>query len=440
MRILWLCNIIPPMIAEALKLPASNKEGWISGLLEEWRQHSADGDMELGICFPLAPRSIPDEVLNELSCERAIPLAGETQGIHYYGFFEDTVRPEYYDVDLEKQLTHILNSFDPHLVHVFGTEYPHALAMAKCIGGRRLLVGIQGLCSRIADCYGAGLPKRIQRRYLLRDLLKGDNIARQQKKFMRRGEMEVCCLQLAPHVTGRTAWDRAAVKEINPAAGYYAMNETLRPEFYGACWKREDCETYSIFLSQGNYPLKGLHLLLEALPRIKERYPRVKVYVAGDVITRYETLKEKLKIGSYGQYCRKLINHLGLKDTVCFVGRLNSEEMRNRYLQSHVFLSASVLENSSNSVGEAMLLGMPVVSSDVGGISSLLTDKKEGFLYPCMDREALAEAICKMFANDACATECGRLARERALKTHDPIRNYERLLEIYDALCKEERS
>ena len=438
MRVLWLCNIMPPMIAEALSLPSSNKEGWISGLLEEWKRHQGETDLELGICFPVPLRSIPDKVLDELPSEGDLPIAGEADGISIYGFFEDTVRPENYDVDLEKQLKHILESYAPDLVHVFGTEYPHALAMAKCACSRCLLVGVQGLCSKIADCYGAGLPKWIQKRFLLRDLLKGDNIAKQQEKFLRRGQMEIQCLRLAPYITGRTAWDRAETKQINPEAKYYEMNETLRSDFYGARWERENCEAYSIFLSQGNYPLKGLHLLLNALPEIKERYPGVKVYVAGDVITRYETLKDKLKIGSYGQYCRKLIQDHGLEDAVCFAGRLSSEEMRDRYLQSHVFLSASVLENSSNSVGEAMLLGMPVVASDVGGISSLLTDGQEGLLYPCMDRSALTEAVCKMFSDDAFAEECGRRARERALKTHDPKGNYERLLQIYDTLYKEE--
>lgn len=439
MRVLWLCNIMPPVIAKALKLPASNKEGWISGLLEEWRRHQGKKDMELGICFPILPRSIPDKALDELPSEGDLPLAGESEGIFFYGFFEDTKRPERYDIDLEKQLKYILKSFEPDLVHVFGTEYPHALAMTKCADSKHLLVGIQGLCSRIADCYGAGLPGWIQKRYLLRDLLKGDNIAGQQKKFRRRGEMEIQCLQRAAYITGRTAWDRITVQEINPDAGYYEMNETLRPEFYEACWQRETCEPYSIFLSQGNYPLKGLHFLIKALPKIIEHYPEVKVYVAGDVITRYETLKDKLKIGSYGQYCRKLIRHYGLEDTICFVGQLNSHKMRERYLQSHVFLSASVLENSSNSVGEAMLLGMPVVSSDVGGISSLLTDKKEGLLYPCMDEDALAEAVCRMFGEDDFAVECAKRARERALKTHNSESNYSRLLEIYSTLLIEER-
>lgn len=425
MRVLWLCNFMLPAVAKHLGMAATNKEGWITGLAGQLTLRGAENGIELGICFPVG--------------KGGEALKGKAEGFSYFGFAEDQARPERYDASLEPQLSAILEEFQPDIVHIFGTEYPHALAMAKCIGGRRLLVGIQGLCSRIADCYGAGLPGWIQKRYLLRDLLKGDNIARQQKKFMRRGEMEVQCLQRTSCITGRTAWDRAAVKEINPDARYYEMNETLRSEFYEARWQRENCEDYSIFLSQGNYPLKGLHFLIKALPKIKEHYPNVKCYVAGDMITRYETLKDKLKISSYGQYCRKLIRDYGLEDTVCFVGPLNSHQMRERYLQSHVFLSASVLENSSNSVGEAMLLGMPVVSSDVGGIPSLLTDNEEGLLYPCMDEGALAEAVCRMFREDDFAVECAKRARERALKTHNPESNYNRLLEIYNTLLKEER-
>lgn len=425
MKVLWLCNFMLPAVAKHLGMAATNKEGWIAGLAGQLSLRGAENGIELGICFPVG--------------RGGETLKGKAEGFSYFGFVEDQARPERYDASLEPQLLAILEEFQPNIVHVFGTEYPHALAMARCIGRRRLLVGIQGLCSRIADCYGAGLPGWIQKRYLLRDLLKGDNIVRQQKKFMQRGEMEVQCLQRTSCITGRTAWDRAAVKEINPDARYYEMNETLRSEFYEAQWQRENCEDYSIFLSQGNYPLKGLHFLIKALPKIKEHYPDVKVYVAGDVITRYETLKDKLKISSYGQYCRKLIRDYGLEDTVCFVGPLNSHQMRERYLQSHVFLSASVLENSSNSVGEAMLLGMPVVSSDVGGIPSLLTDNEEGLLYSCMDVEALAEAVCRMFREDDFAIECAKRARERALKTHDPESNYNRLLEIYNTLLKEER-
>ena len=84
MRVLWLCNVIPPMIAERLGMQGSNKEGWLSGLLSRVIRDEERG-IKLGLCFP---------------CEKD-GLRGEADGIAYYGFYEDTARPERYDTRLE---------------------------------------------------------------------------------------------------------------------------------------------------------------------------------------------------------------------------------------------------------------------------------------------------------------------------------------------------
>lgn len=418
MRVLWLCNIMLPAIAEELGVAASNKEGWLTGLAEQLIRHREENGIELGVCFPVGKGSEP--------------IQGTAGGFQYFGFSENTGKPERYDKSLEGQLAAILDAYRPDVVHSFGTEFPHTLAMARCIGDRgRLLIGIQGICSKIADFYTADLPKHVVNRFLIRDILRWDNIALQQKKFVQRGRMETEALRSAGHITGRTAWDRQAASELAPAAEYHFMNETLRAQFYGPKWQLSECERYSIFLSQGNYPVKGLHYLLLALPEILKKFPESKVYVAGDEITRYGTCREKIKIGSYGKYCRRLIQDAGLAENVVFLGKLNSREMCGQYLKSHIYLSPSSIENSSNSVGEAMLLGMPVVSSAVGGVPSMLAHEKEGLLYPCSDISALAAAVCRMFADDGFAISCGQNAAKRAAVTHDPEANYKRLLEIY---------
>ena len=102
-----------------------------------------------------------------------------------------------------------------------------------------------------------------------------------------------------------------------------------------------------------------------------------------------------------------------------------------RLLKSHVFLCPSAIENSPNSVGEAMLLGVPVVSSDVGGVHNLLADKSEGLLYTTADQKGLQTAIFKVFADDKLAMWLSSNAKLKASKTHDAKVNYLRLLEIY---------
>ena len=71
--------------------------------------------------------------------------------------------------------------------------------------------------------------------------------------------------------------------------------------------------------------------------------------------------------------------------------------MKERFLLSSVFVCPSVLENSPNTVGEAMLLGVPVVASDGGGIPDMVTDGQTGLLIPAGDSAALAKAISRIW-------------------------------------------
>ena len=114
---------------------------------------------------------------------------------------------------------------------------------------------------------------------------------------------------------------------------------------------------------------------------ILERYPDAKLFVAGNSVVNWKTLKDKIKISSYGMYLRELLKRYGLFDKVIFTGRLSGEEMKKRMLESHLFLCASAMENSPNSLGEAMLLGVPCVSAGIGGVPDLFKDEVDGIIY-----------------------------------------------------------
>jgi len=280
-----------------------------------------------------------------------------------------------------------------------------------------------------ADAYMADLPVNIQKRFLFRDLLKWDNIRIQQKKFMKRGEMEKEALKQCCHVTGRTHWDKKYTTELNPKVNYHFMNETLRSNFYEGEWKRKSCEDYSIFVSQGDYPIKGLHYLLQAMPGILEKFPNTHIYVAGQSIIK-SGFMGRIKISSYGKYLKDLIAKYNLEEHITFLGKLNAGQMKEQYLKSHVFVCPSSIENSPNSLGEAMILGVPCVSADVGGISSIF-GKEEGILYPAGNVKALTEGILEVFMDDEKAETYGRNAKVRAKKTHNGETNYRTLIEIY---------
>jgi len=180
-------------------------------------------------------------------------------------------------------------------------------------------------------------------------------------------------------------------------------------------------------VSQGNSPIKGLNCALETIAILKKTYPDVKLICAG-----YKKDKKRLiEYSSYELYIESLIKRYGLMENVCFTGILNEDRMIEYYLSSNVYLSSSSIENSSNSICEAMLLGMPIVASFVGGTPSLIENRKEGLLYPFNEPYMAAAMISTIFSNDQFAINMGENARRRALINHDKGKNYNDLIKIY---------
>lgn len=450
-RVLWICNIVLPVIAEELGLPFSNREGWLSGIFQQLLQEE-EKKIELGICFPV------EGFFGRLQGMEEKPLV--VREVPCYAFSENLNTPEVYDASLEDRFGEIFADFKPDMIHVFGTEFPHALAAVKVFDKpEKTLVGIQGLCGEIAKVYMAGLPEKVQNRVTFRDFVRKDSIRQQQEKFFARGRQEAEIIKRCGNITGRTSFDQEETAKINPGAQYFHMNETMRREFYTGQWKAEACEPYSIFLSQGDYPLKGMHFALEALAKLLPEFPKAKLYVAGNSIIEQKNLKQKLKLSAYGKYLLQLMKRYDLQDKVIVTGKLTAEEMKQQFLKSSVFICPSVLENSPNTVGEAMLLGVPVVASETGGIPDMLNSGEEGLLVSVGDVDKLAEAIRRLWTEEA-SGDCGqdvdgiqqeerqelaeeslarrlsRAAAERARITHDGNANYRRLLEIYDSILE----
>ena len=108
--------------------------------------------------------------------------------------------------------------------------------------------------------------------------------------------------------------------------------------------------------------------------------------------------------------------------------------MKIQLLKSNVFVSSSVIENSPNSVGEAMLIGTPVISSFVGGVSNMIDHGISGLLYPCDQPNILASYILEILNNDNFAIKLSKHAREKGFEIYDIKKNVDTIKNIYNTI------
>lgn len=418
MKLLWLINLPLPEASALMHKETIPFGGWLFAAAQAITEGT---DIELNIAFP-------DSSTTEISYWKG-------EKIHYYSF-APVGMDDAHNSNVIKMFRDLIQRVQADVVHVFGTEFSHTLAMVLAceMEKMKVVINIQGLVSVCAKHYMAGLPVKVQMDSTFRDIVKRDNLRQQQQRFVERGKVEIEALRRVQHVIGRTEWDKACVKQINPNVNYHFCNETLRDEFYNYQWDLAACERYSIFISQATYPIKGLHFMLEALPLILQRFPQARLCIAGPDIVTGKTIVGRLKMNAYTQYVKRLIEKNNLHKYIRFTGFLDEKQMCSCYLNSHVFVSASSIENSPNSLGEAMLLGVPCVASNVGGVSTILLHNQDGFLYSFDEYYMLAHYVCEIFSRNNLAKRFSTNARMHAQCTHDREKNKKRLLDVYSSI------
>lgn len=414
MKLLWLCNNAPGAVRSHISGKQSGGVNWVDHVLSGLRSQ--------GFAVRVLYRGTGEPGVIDETCSYA--AISETPAHIYVPELETRFREE-------------IRAFKPDVIHSWGVEYHHALAMVNAAEAEGMLdhtvASIQGLCRFLAEHYTDGIPEQVQKSVTFRDLLRKDNILQQREKFVLRGKLEVQALGKLRHVIGRTDWDHSHALALNPAINYHFCNETLRETFYEGLWNYDYCRKHSVFASSCSYPIKGFHYLLEAFSQVVKTYPDATLSVTGRSFLARD-FKGKLRQGSYEKYLARLAKKYRLEDKILFLGDLSAEKMKQAFLRANVFALPSTMENSPNVLGEAMVLGVPSVAADVGGVRNLMNGETEGIVYRAGHAEALAEGILQLFALQDQAEVLGENARNHALQTHDPEKNLRNLIKIYETI------
>ena len=154
-------------------------------------------------------------------------------------------------------------------------------------------------------------------------------------------------------------------------------------------------------------PIKGLEVLIRAAAALNERYDNLLFVVVGPTYTSQQRYFKKLQ-----QLCERLsVNN------VEFVG--GRGDVRPLLQRFDIYVCSSRAESSPISVWEAMGMGRPVVSTDVGDVPLYVRDGYNGFIVDVENSEALAERLATLITNEDTRLEFGRRARRVAIRELD---------------------
>lgn len=414
MRILWTVNVLMPGVAKILGITTEHAISWVDAMSSRLRFRN---DTKLAIACPLDTCSEVKEI--------------EIDNITYYIFPKgDCERIDYW--------SEIIKKFQPDIVHAYGTESKHNYLLLKNHPEIPILVSLQGILTEYQHHYYAGIDFTMMLRFTtLGDILSSSGFFNGRNSFIKQSVFEKKILKMANRVEGRSTWDRVSAKNINPQLKYYYCPRLIREPFYNEEWDINTIERYSILVHQGNYPIKGLHFVFEAIAKMKKQYPKLKLYIAGNDILHPKRVIRKLLPSGYAQYLKYLIKTYELNDIIEYTGFLSAEQLAKKLTKIHALVIPSSIENAPNSLAEGEIVGTPTIATYVGGNMDMLEHKKDGFLYCYNEPNMLAEYLTQIFESDELAQSFSLHARKTARCRHNPETLEKTLISIYNTIITE---
>lgn len=413
MKVLWFTNT-PSMSASHYEQKVIGG-GWIESLENALAAYQ---EIQLGIAYVVINNKIkPFRISNTIY----YPVNKSKTPNRISRILEGWNHKSQVKSDLKPYLN-VIEDFKPDIIHVFGTESDFGLVAGMtdipCV------IYIQGVLTVITQKWFNGLTPLDVVKYTPKlPLVKGRGLFHDYYKMVKSAKREQIVFRKGKFFIGRTDWDRRISTVLSPGSKYFHCDEIMRSLFYQKKWTYRSPRTQiRIISTTRNTIYKGLETILECASYLKALFSDKEIVweVAG--VRSNDEVPLLLE---------KKLNRRFKESGIILLGPLNEVELVSEMLNADLFVHPSHTDNSPNSVCEAMLLGMPVISTFAGGIPSIITDKEDGLLVHDGDPIALAGAIYELYHNREFIINLSQGARTRAMLRHDPVKVSQTLLQIY---------
>lgn len=321
---------------------------------------------------------------------------------------------------------------NPDILQIWGTECDYAKLALQTFSDIPSIIYIQGIMAAVARGYDAGLSLKTKLQIITPyDLIHRNWINKNQNKYYKRAEREKKVLNMATAAIVENDWCEDQIHSIAPNCICYRSHLPIKQSFWTRKWSINNIERHTVFTNAGSMPLKGHHILLEALRIIVAKYPKTKLYIPGTPLA-YNNARRNLNTSGYSLLLSRQIVKYNLQNNIEYVGLLSDVEMTEYLSKVNVYVMPSCVENHSSSLIEAQIVGTPCVSSFVGGIGSFVKNGVNAMLYNFPDSASLAGNVCRIFESDDLAKSLSNESRKMMEKR--PVDVGLELLDIYNTM------
>lgn len=320
----------------------------------------------------------------------------------------------------------VIEEYKPDIIHVFGNEWPFGLLAQYT--DIPLVIHIQG---SIIPYNNALYPPKYNGYTFVKaagwNLRKDWHRLNDYYKDKSRLEMEKRTWKCVKYYMGRTSWDKALVNTLTKGSTYHHVEEALRPTFLEnkKLWSCPNGGKLRLLSTGCGSFWKGIDVMLKTANVLKEAGVDFEWNVAGSLSSELKEIVEKKEELRYAD------------NNINILGYCTPEQLIDIMCNSTMYVHTAYIENSPNSICEAQLVGMPIVSTMVGGISTLVRNGEEGDLLPANDPWQIANAIIELSKDNERMMRYSKNSRQHALERHNPENIMNQLLKCYKDLVKQ---
>ena len=417
MRVLWFTGVqLPAVTGQGL-----SRAGWQEGLRKALEEYYPD--LELLIASFGGQDYVPFQVGNAVYYN--ILKARKDLG-RWERVIDNWKHSIYSSQDLVR-CRELVETVNPDLVFMFGTENPFGLIADQI--EPPVIISIQAVLNGLIEHLFDGLSNQEKIGILFsKETFLGGGVFHKYLQLRRAIKMEADIYKRCNYFEGRTEWDKKWKDNLNPGAKYFKIHRVLGQKYYSAVWEQSESYPYRLYTTSSNASFKGGITLVRAMIELQRRgFLHLNLRIAG---IHGES--------STGKIILNLIEKHNLQEQVKLLGRIQPDQIIAEMKRAALFILPSHMDNSPNSLGEAMLMGIPCIASSAGGIESMLEDRQNGLIYDPDSISALTDCIEELISQPDFASDLGHNALIAAHERHAPKKIAEKTYQMYCQVLNQE--